>query len=71
MTPREEELLTGMGNCFAACHAGFEDTIEMVSSSRDRSPDDVIADLRRMRDAYAADPAYRRLRARFPAEFPC
>jgi hypothetical protein len=71
VTPREEELLTGMGNCFAACHADFDDTLEMVSSSRGRTAEDVRAELGRMRSMYRGDPVYERLRSRLPAEFPC
>jgi len=68
--PKERELLTGMGNCYEACHAEFDETIEMVSASRRRTHQDVIATLRSMRDRYAGDPEYRALRARFPSEFP-
>lgn len=70
MDPKERELLTGMGNCYEACHADFEETIEMVSGSRHRTHADVIATLRSMRDRYASDPEYRALRGRFPSEFP-
>jgi hypothetical protein len=70
VNPRERELLTGMGNCFEACHADFEGTIDMVSSSRHRSPEDVMETLRRMREQFATDPEYQRLRARLPADFP-
>ncbi|MGA7861269.1 MAG: hypothetical protein WCB19_05375 [Thermoplasmata archaeon] len=71
MNPRERELLTGMGNCFEACHADFERTIEMVADSRHRTPEDVKETLRQMRERFAAaDPEYQRLRARLPADFP-
>ena len=66
----EKELLTGMGNCFEACHDDFEATIGMVSGARGRTADDVIAALRRMRGRYGDDPEYLALRQRFPAEFP-
>jgi hypothetical protein len=59
-----------MGNCFEACHADFEGTIGMVASSRHRTPEDVKETLHRMRESYAADPEYQRLRARLPPEFP-
>ena len=70
MNPRERELLSGMGNCFEACHATFDQTIEMVSGSRHRTPDDVKETLRRMREQYSADPEFQRLRARLPLDFP-
>ncbi len=70
MDPRERELLTGMGNCYEACHADFPETVEMVAGSRRRSHEDVVTTLRQMRERYAEDPEYRRLRARFPKEFP-
>ena len=70
MDPVDRELMEGMGNCYAACHASFEETIEMVSGSRRRSPEDVIASLKRLRDQFGATDEYRRLRARFPAGFP-
>jgi hypothetical protein len=70
VNPRERELLTGMGNCFDACHADFEETIEMVAGNRHRTPEDVKQALRQIREQFAADPEYQRLRARFPAEFP-
>jgi hypothetical protein len=68
--PRERELLTGMGNCYEACHADFVHTIEMVAGNRHRTSDDVKDTLRRLAERFGADPEYRRLRARLPAEFP-
>jgi hypothetical protein len=59
-----------MGNCYEACHADFDQTIEMVSGNRHRTPEDVREDLRKIRDQFGADPEYQRLRARFPADFP-
>ncbi|HLY77159.1 MAG TPA: hypothetical protein VKT21_04680 [Thermoplasmata archaeon] len=70
MDAKERELLTGMGNCYEACHADFEETIEMVAGNRHRTTGDVKETLRHLRDQFAADPEYRRLRARFPANFP-
>lgn len=70
VNPRERELLTGMGNCYEACHEDFDGTIGMVSDSRHRTREDVIEALRRMKQAYGADPDYRQLRARIPTEFP-
>jgi hypothetical protein len=70
MEEREEELLRGMGNCYAACHASFEETIGMVGSSRDLTPEEVVRRLRSMRERYSGDSRYRTLRARFPADFP-
>lgn len=59
-----------MGNCFEACHDDFDGTVGMVSGSRHRTAEDVIATLRRMRERYGHDPEYLALRRRFPAEFP-
>jgi hypothetical protein len=70
MDARQRELLTGMGNCFEACDADFEGTVEMVSGARDRTPQDVRATLAEMRTRFAADPDYQQLRARLPPEFP-
>ena len=70
MNPRERELLTGMGNCFEACHADFEGTVGMVADSRGRTPSDVVETLRAMRRQYGTDSEYLRLRARIPEDFP-
>ena len=70
VNPRERELLTGMGNCYEACHADFEGTIEMVAGNRHRTPEDVIETLLGMGQRYAEDPEYRHLRARLPSNFP-
>lgn len=70
MDPRDRELLTGMGNCYAACHEDFEGTVDMVAGARHRTSDDVRQTLRSMGGRYAADPDYRTLRARLPPEFP-
>ena len=70
VTPREEELLTGMGNCFAACRATFEETVEMVAGNRGLTPDAVRETLRSLRERFQDDPTYRRLRGRLPDEFP-
>ena len=70
MDPRERELLTGMGNCFEACHADFEGTVQMVADSRHRTPEDVEETLVGMAKRYAADAEYQQLRRRLPAAFP-
>ena len=70
VNPRERELLTGMGNCYEACHADFDGTIEMVSGNRHRTPEDVIETLLGMGKRYAEDPEYQHLRARLPSNFP-
>jgi transposase len=70
VNPRDRELLTGMGNCYEACHEDFEHTIEMVAGNRHRTPGDVMENLRQMREQFATDPEYQRLRGRFPADFP-
>jgi hypothetical protein len=70
VNPSERELLTGMGNCYEACHADFEQTIEMVSGNRKRTPEDVMETLRQMSHRFSGDPEYQHLRARLPADFP-
>jgi hypothetical protein len=70
MDARERELLTGMGNCFAACGADFDRTVGMVSDSRGRDPQEVKTTLARMKAAYAEDEEYRALRRRLPDSFP-
>jgi len=67
---RERELLTGMGNCFAACGADFEGTVDMVANARHREVADVKATLARMRESYRMDPDYQALRRRLPEAFP-
>jgi hypothetical protein len=66
----ERELLTGMGNCYAACGEDFEGTVGMVAQARHRSPEDVKAALEGMRARYREDAEYRRLRGRLPDGFP-
>ncbi len=70
MTPRERELLTGMGNCYFACHADFEETVRMVGHSRGLSPEEVKETLLRIRVQYGQEPDYMRLRSRLPEDFP-
>jgi len=70
MDSAEEELLTGMGNCYAACGEDFEGTVRMVAGARGRTVPDVKATLARLRDAHGSDPEYQRLRRRLPADFP-
>ena len=70
MSPRDRELLTGMGNCFAACGANFEETVGMVARARDRDPEEVRTTLARIRREYGTEPEYVALRGRLPAGFP-
>lgn len=70
MDPRDRELLTGMGNCYDACHEDFEGTVDMVAGARRRTSDDVRETLRSMKGRYSADLEYQTLRARLPPEFP-
>ncbi|MCI4367816.1 MAG: hypothetical protein L3K08_08690 [Thermoplasmata archaeon] len=70
MDPAEEELLTGMGNCFEACGEDFEATVGMVAGARHRAVGDVKATLARMRREFGDDPRYQQLRGRLPASFP-
>ena len=59
-----------MGNCYAACHANFEETVGMVADARGLAPAAVTASLRSMREQYGRDPGFLRLRARLPDDFP-
>jgi len=59
-----------MGNCYAACHADFEETLEMVGGTRGLSSEDVKAMLVAIRIKYGRDDEYRSLRSRFPESFP-
>lgn len=68
--PRQRDLLTGMGNCFEACHADFEGTVGMVARARDRTPEDVKAELAALQARFSTDPEFQRLRSRLPAAFP-
>ena len=70
MSPRDRELLTGMGNCYEACGADFKGTVEMVASARNRTADDVLAALIRLRSEFAGSPEYEELRRRLPDGFP-
>ena len=67
---RERELLTGMGNCYEACGADFEGTVDMVANSRRREVSEVKETLARMRESYHTDPDYQALRRRLPESFP-
>jgi hypothetical protein len=70
VNPRERELLTGMGNCFAACGEDFEGTVGMVADSRHLTPEEVKQTLARMKVEYGRDPEYLALRGRLPKTFP-
>ena len=70
MTPRERELLTGMGNCFEACGADFPDTVSMVAGARRLTPQEVEATLARIRSSDGSTEEYRKLRSRLPESFP-
>jgi hypothetical protein len=70
LTPKERELLQGMGNCYASCGDDFENTVGMVASARGRTPADVKETLLTMAKNYVSDKDYVTLRSRLPAEFP-
>ncbi len=70
MTPKERELLQGMGNCYKACHADFDDTVGMVGSARGLSPEEVKKMLGEMKEKHGKNNDYQALRARLPKEFP-
>jgi hypothetical protein len=70
VTPRERELLTGMGNCFEACGADFAGTVDMVARSRHLAPEEVRTMLAALKATDGGTPEYERLRGRLPASFP-
>jgi hypothetical protein len=70
VSPRERELLTGMGNCYEACHEDFAGTIGMVAGARNLDRETVLATLESMRARFSNDEEYRTLRRRLPPEFP-
>ena len=70
VNPRERELITGMGNCYAACGKDFEATVGMVAESRRRTREDVKLTLSEMKQRFGRDPDYRALRSRLPDAFP-
>ena len=63
-------MLTGMGNCYAACHADFEDTVRMVGSARGLDPEEVKKILVDIQMKHGKDDDYQKLRNRLPEEFP-
>ena len=68
MTPKERELMTGMVNCYHACHANFEETVEMVGSARGLSAKEVKVILERLKQEDGDE--YKALRHQLPDEFP-
>jgi hypothetical protein len=70
LTPRERELMTGMGNCYASCHEDFERTVEMVGDARGLTVDEVKSMLEDIRGKYGTGADYQRLRGRLPKDFP-
>jgi len=70
VNPRERELMTGMGNCYASCHEDFEHTLEMVGDARGLTVDQVKTMLENIRKENGGDVEYQRLRGRLPKDFP-
>ncbi len=70
MSPRELELLHGMRNCYSACHANFEGTVEMVGDARGLEPGEVKQMLFHIKENYSNEKEYKELRAQLPKEFP-
>ena len=68
MTPKEQELMNGMVNCYRSCHANFKETIEMVGSGRGLSPEEVEEILERLKLEDGDE--YKALRRQLPDEFP-
>ncbi|MHA2092533.1 MAG: hypothetical protein ACW98K_16935 [Candidatus Kariarchaeaceae archaeon] len=69
MKYRDKELLQGMRNCYSVCGCDFEETIEMVSSARDRDPEEVKETLLRLGREYGHTKTYQKLRTQIPEEF--
>ena len=70
MTPRERELMTGMGNCYGSCHEDFEHTVEMVGDARGLTVDQVKGMLEEIKGKHESDADYQKLRGRLPKDFP-
>jgi hypothetical protein len=70
LTPRERELLTGMGNCYASCHEDFDETVRMVGDARGLTVDHVKKMLEDIREKSRGEADYQRLRGRLPKDFP-
>lgn len=70
LTPKELELLQGMRNCYSACHANFEGTVEMVGEARGLEPDEVEQMLIHIKENSSTEKEYKELRAQLPKEFP-
>ena len=70
LTPRERELLTGMGNCYSSCHEDFEETVRMVGDARDLTVDQLKKMLEDIREKYGRETDYQKLRGRLPKDFP-
>jgi len=58
-----------MGNCYAACHADFERTVQMVAQARDLREAHVKEMLARLRREFGETAEFQRLRARLPESF--
>ena len=59
-----------MGNCYEACHASFEDTLEMVAGNRQLTVEQVVGLLASIKTSYAGQDEYETLRRRLPTAFP-
>ena len=70
MTPKERELLQGMGNCYDVCHSDFEETVRMVGNRRSLTSEEVKAILKRIKEASGHTDEYKELRSRVPSDFP-
>jgi hypothetical protein len=70
LSPRDKELLEGMGNCYSACGDDFDNTVSMVAGARGRTTEDVKETLQRLAKESAGENEYRTLRSRLPTEFP-
>jgi hypothetical protein len=67
---KDKELLQGMRNCYTVCGGNFEETIDMVSSARDREPEEVKVTLLRLSKEYGHTKTYQKLRTQIPEDFP-
>ena len=67
---KEKELLEAAVRCYSVCHAGFDETISMISSSRGMSSGEAIRILESAKRKYSSTKYYKALRARLPKNFP-
>ena len=70
MDEKELELLSALGNCYQTCHENFEESLKMISGWRGFTTEEVKAILTEVKKKYSQTDEYKKLRKRFPTEFP-